>query len=127
MRLRLPVSFPIEPPLLSPSFGHSGPRGYRTELRAARYWASLSSEGRSLATAISIPNTVEMSASTDSPTITSARRSFLSFGLGGAGGGGGVPFPPERTNRGLGVDEGSVMDVGGSCMLLKRLLRQVNA
>ena len=69
---------------------------------------------------MSIPKTVEISASTDRPITTSASLSFFSLGLGGLRVGGGAPLPPERTKRGPGVGEGWVMDVEGSCMLIGR-------
>ena len=82
------------------------------------YCARFSRLGRSLATAISIPKTVEIRARTERPKITSARRSFFSFGLRG---GGPPPFacagtPFVRWKRSLRVAVGWMMGVGGSGM-----------
>jgi hypothetical protein len=64
------------------------------EFSARSYCARFSRLGRSLATAISIPKTVEMRARTDSPATTSARRSFFSLGLRGGGAAGGCVGTP---------------------------------
>src|SRR4051812_106698 len=78
MRLLLPVSLAMVERGLSSA--------NRSELRAARYSAAFSSAGRSLETAVIIPNTVEISASRPRPARISARRSRLSLGLCGPGG-----------------------------------------
>jgi hypothetical protein len=58
---------------------------YSTEFSARSYWARFSRLGRSLATAISIPKTVEITARMERPPNTSPSRSFFSFGLRGGG------------------------------------------
>ena len=70
MRFSAPVS------VASRVFLPAGPVAYSTELRASRnsFWDS--SSGRSCATAIIIPNTVETRARTVSPTSVTARRSL---------------------------------------------------
>src|SRR4051794_34960424 len=98
MRFWLPVSLAISRHFgsLWPGFLQPQSSAYRTEFFALSYWARFSRLGRSLATAISIPKTVEISASTDRPPITRPRRSFFSFGFGGGGpepfGCGGTPL-----------------------------------
>jgi hypothetical protein len=80
---------------------------YRTEFSARSYCARFSRLGRSLETAISIPNTVEISARMDSPPNTSARRSFFSLGLRGGGADGGCAGTPfVRWKRSLRVAVG---------------------
>src|SRR5687767_15115100 len=91
-------SVPIRSPLTSRT----------TVFLEARNWAKFSSAGRSEATAIIIPKTVETPARMLRPTSTSAKRSFFIRGLppppdplpiavGGGGGGGRVPA--ERRPR----------------------------
>src|SRR4051812_17146057 len=103
MRLSLPVSLATwVRPLPASS----------TEFLAARYSALFSSAGRSLATAMSIPKTVETPASSVRPTATKPRRSFLSLRLGG--GGGGLPSTsPTGPRAGVGRT-GTVGVVGDS-------------
>jgi hypothetical protein len=78
----LPVSFAICSPV----------EANRVEFTAERSCAFASSCGSSVATAIIIPNTVEISASALRPSRTSASRSFLTFGFLGAVSVGSPPF-----------------------------------
>src|SRR5918998_4464223 len=81
-----------------------------TEFLERLYSARFSSGGRSLDTAIIIPKTVDTSARPASPARITARRSFLSFGLAGAGT---PPLGPE----GPPVEAcGGRTVVGGSCI-----------
>src|SRR5215210_6690598 len=105
IRLRLPVRRATSVLSLSSA--------YRTEFSAFLYSAWLSSAGRSLATAMSIPNTVETRARQARPKRMNASRSFFTRVRGGWGGG--PPLPacgPGSTGAAVGV-RGSV-DVGGS-------------
>src|SRR3954471_5105706 len=77
MRFWLPVSLAIR---VWPSAASS------TEFLAERNSALFSNEGRSLATAIIIPKTVDTQASTARPNRMKASRSFFTFGRGASGG-----------------------------------------
>jgi hypothetical protein len=95
MRFWLPVSFAIswQAASLLRSM-QPGVSAKSREFSARSYCARFSRLGRSLATAISMPNTVEMNARSERPAITRARRSFFSFGLGGGGAAGGCAGTP---------------------------------
>ncbi len=82
------------------------PSGKTWEFWARLNSALFSSAGRSLATAIIIPNTVETPARTSRPTTISVTRSFLTFGLAL----GGAPLGPDAP--GAGTCEGIAV-VGG--------------
>jgi hypothetical protein len=115
MRLRFPVSLAIRVHFSGKSLQSSAKR---IEFSAASNSAWFSSDGRSLATAISIPNTVETTASEHRPSNTNASRSFFSLGFVRRGGGGGGGVACRRTKRGPRAEGEWVMGVGGSGMLL---------
>src|SRR3954466_13882780 len=83
----------------------------RIEFLAARYSWRFSSAGRSLATAMSIPNTVETSASSPSRTSTVSRRIFFRRRLGAAGA---PPFSEVGCGPAAGL--GRRVGVRGSCI-----------